>query len=447
MTNQFAMVTKTTLSYSSYTDYFSSFLRHQFQTGAGAEQESHVTPNPENLNHHFSHHFPTQTIEKTDLFLLTLTLTPHLSPSLLDRLFAELLGEGNFPQLGGVRGKQHRGILPTGEMALFLLAKDDPEQRMHIQQEYLSPQYWLFQDQILSLEPPLPGEPRLSGKLLLHPEYVELFTIGAISPPRFSTDFPAQHLDTKQEWEDLVLHPHTWQQVQSLQHWLEYGNKLLEDWGMARQFKPGYRVLFYGPPGTGKTLTASLLGKYTGRKVYRIDLSMVVSKYIGETEKNLSKLFDKAEHKDWILFFDEADALFGKRTGVRDAHDRYANQEISYLLQRVEDYNGLAILASNLKQNIDEAFVRRFQAIIHFPLPRPGERLLLWQKALPHPVSFDQSVDLKAIAGRYELSGADIMNIMHYCCLEAMARECPVLSQAVLTEGIQRELRKLGKGG
>lgn len=443
------MPTKTTIPLppNTCTHYLESFLRHQFQPAKeGTEDEPRHSPVSDGLLAHFSHHFPTQQIGKRDIFLLSLALIPHLAPDLLDRLFAELLGEGNFPQLGGVRGKQHRGILPTGEMALFLLAKDDPEQRMQIQQKYLSPPYWLFRDQVLFLEPPVGSEPRLSGKLLMHSEYVELFTTGSISPPQFSMSFPAQHITTQQEWDDLVLHPYTRQQVQSLQNWLEYGHHLLNDWDMGRKVKPGYRVLFYGPPGTGKTLTATLLGKYTGREVYRIDLSMVVSKYIGETEKNLSKLFDKAEHKDWILFFDEADALFGKRTGVRDAHDRYANQEIAYLLQRVEDYDGLVILASNLKENIDEAFLRRFQSIIHFPLPRPGERLLLWEKTLPSSVSLSEDVNLKQLADRFELSGADILNIVHYCCLETMAQKRQILSQAALVEGIQRELRKLGKG-
>ena len=128
------------------------------------------------------------------------------------------------------------------------------------------------------------------------------------------------------------------------------------------------RILFIGVPGTGKKTLASLIGQQSGKEVYRIDLSMVVSKYIGETEKNFKKIFDAAENKNWILFFDEADALFGKRTNVRDAHDRYANQEIAYLLQRMENYNGLVILATNMKNNIDEAFKRRFQTIISFPL-------------------------------------------------------------------------------
>ena len=127
-------------------------------------------------------------------------------------------------------------------------------------------------------------------------------------------------------------------------------------------------ILLIGAPGTGKKTLASLIGQQLGKDVYRIDLSMVVSKYIGETEKNLSKIFDAAEHKNWILFFDEADAMFGKRTDVRDAHDRYANQEVNYLLQRIENYNGLVILATKMKNNIDKAFTRRLQSIIHFPI-------------------------------------------------------------------------------
>lgn len=428
--------------------YIEYFLYHYFrQTQAEESMQSVFQTDSDALLPYFKRYFSAQTLSPPDLLLLSLSLAPHLDPSLLDRIFAETFGEGDFPQLGGVRGKQHRGILPTGETALFLLAKDAPEERQKVIQEYLSPGYWLFKEQILVLEPPLPGEPRLSGKLLMQPEYVELFTTGRVNPPAFSMDFPAQRLETRQEWDDLVLHPNTRRQVQQLLHWLEYGERLLQDWGLGRKVAPGYRVLFYGPPGTGKTLTAALLGKSTGREVYRVDLSLVVSKYIGETEKNLAGLFNKAEHKDWVLFFDEADALFGKRTGVRDAHDRYANQEISYLLQRVETYNGLVILASNFMDNIDEAFLRRFQSVIHFPQPRPVERLLLWQKVLPQAVSLHTDVDLRAIAEQYTLSGADIVNVVHFCCLQAMAKSSNALTREELTEGIHRELQKLGKGG
>jgi SpoVK/Ycf46/Vps4 family AAA+-type ATPase len=136
-----------------------------------------------------------------------------------------------------------------------------------------------------------------------------------------------------------------------------------------KRLKAGFKALFMGPPGTGKTTTALILGRKFNQPVYRIDLSKVVSKYIGETEKNLELVFANAENKDWILFFDEADVLFGKRTDIKDSNDRYANQEVSYLLQRMEEYNGLTILATNMKNNIDDAFTRRFQSVVLFPKP------------------------------------------------------------------------------
>ena len=431
-----------TISHLDYFRYFETFLRQAFsEPSTDIDRDLEILY--KQLEKHLRSHFSNHPLGKMEIFLLILTLLPHLDPAYYDQVFTELFGEGNAPQLGGVRGQQHRGILPTGEMALFLLVGGDMEKRPSLQQQYLSNQHWFFREKILYLDLPPSGEPRLSGKLVLADEYVDLFLTGEMGKPIFSMDFPAQRIITQQEWEDLVLHPHTLQHVKNLQHWLHYGQRLLEDWGMARKFKRGYRALFYGPPGTGKTLTASLLGKHANRDVYRVDLSMVISKYIGETEKNLSKLFDKAEHKDWILFFDEADALFGKRTGVRDAHDRYANQEISYLLQRVENYDGLVILASNLRENIDKAFLRRFQALVHFPRPRPSERKKLWQKAFPPVVELDSRVDLQALAHEYEFTGADIMNIVHYCCLRTIASSSQVITQQRLLEGIQRELQKL----
>src|SRR4029077_7397773 len=159
-------------------------------------------------------------------------------------------------------------------------------------------------------------------------------------------------------------------ELDEIKQWVLHGSTLLHGWNMRHKLQPGFTSLFYGHPGTGKTLSACLLGKHCGCDVYKIDLSLIVSKYIGETEKNLGRIFDVAEHKGWILFFDEADALFGKRTRVSDSHDRFANQEISFLLQRIEEFDGVVILASNIKENIDDAFVRRFHSVVHFPMPK-----------------------------------------------------------------------------
>ena len=170
-----------------------------------------------------------------------------------------------------------------------------------------------------------------------------------------------------------------------------------------------------------------------------------MSKYIGETEKNLSRLFHKAEHKNWILFFDEADALFGKRTDIRDAHDKYANQEVAYLLQRIEGYQGLVILATNQRGNIDDAFARRFQSLIHFPMPRPEERYGIWCKAFPEQIEIAPDIDWRQVAARFELAGASIMNITHYCALEVLADQSLFLDSKRLEAAILREYVKEGK--
>ena len=192
------------------------------------------------------------------------------------------------------------------------------------------------------------------------------------------------------------------------------------------QFYPVYGFLFWLP-------------------VFRIDLSMVVSKYIGETEKNLSRIFDQAERRSWILFFDEADALFGKRTDTNNAHDRYANQEVSYLLQRIETFDGIAILASNRRHNVDEAFLRRFESVIHFPMPRPEERLRLWQQSMPSRAVLAPDLDLAYFAKTYELSGGAILNAIRFAALRALDTEGVLLVEDV-REGVERELGKEGRG-
>ncbi len=377
--------------------------------------------------------------------ILLIALAPHVQPDFFDEIIKkEIPHAGDFPKFGGTRGKQFRGFIPTGQTALFILAGDETSKQIEIRSLF-SEEHLFAQKKILWLDEVPPGEPRMSANIILSQEYVEVFTTGKVARPRFGMRFPAQYIETKMDWEDLVLSKDTLDQVRELETWVKYGELLLSEYGMSKRVKPGYRALFHGPPGTGKTLTATLIGKHTSREVYRIDLSMVVSKYIGETEKNLSNLFAKADNKDWILFFDEADALFGKRTNVKDAHDKYANQEVAYLLQRIEEYNGLVILASNFKSNIDEAFLRRFQAIIHFPMPKARERLKLWRKALPEKFQFDSNVNIEKIAQKYELSGSGITNVIHYTCLSALEKNTSKLSSDMLLAGIKREFFKEGR--
>ncbi len=377
--------------------------------------------------------------------LVMMALAPHLRPGFFNTIISGFLPEGgDLPEFGGVKGSDHRAILPTGETARFILAGNDLARSIEVQR-LLSGEHWLARKRILWLEPVRAGEPVMSGRLCIDPELVEWVTLGSVGRPRFGMEFPAQAIETEMTWDDLVLHPNTMRQIHEIENWIKHNDTVLEDWGMKTKLKRGYRALFYGPPGTGKTLTATLLGKYTGKDVFRIDLSRVVSKYIGETEKNLATLFEKAEYKEWVLFFDEADALFGKRTDIRDAHDRYANQEVSYLLQRIEGYHGLVILATNKRSNLDDAFVRRFQAIIHFPMPRPEERCRIWQHAFPAQIEIAAEIDWQQVAARFELAGAGIMNVTHYCALEALADGSRRLDLKRLEAAILREYVKEGK--
>lgn len=377
--------------------------------------------------------------------VLMLTLAPHLEPGFFSKLLAKHLpAGGDLPEFGGVKGANHRGVLPTGETAQFVFGGDDLTKRIEIQ-HVLSGDHWLARRHLLWVESVSHGEPAMSGKLVLDPEFVEQVTLGHVSQPCYSGEFPAELISTQLCWDDLVLHPGTWQQIREIENWINHNDTLMHEWGMSKRIKPGYRTLFYGPPGTGKTLTATLLGKHTGRHVFRIDLSRVVSKYIGETEKNLERLFAKAENKSWILFFDEADALFGKRTDIRDAHDKYANQEVSYLLQRIEGYNGLVVLASNQRANIEDAFVRRLQNIIHFPMPRPEERYEIWRKTFPQQITLSDDIDWRQIASRHELSGAGILNVTQFCAVEMLAKSVLHLDLKSLETAIQREYVKEGK--
>ena len=308
--------------------------------------------------------------------------------------------------------------------------------------DYFSETHFFNKKDILYIENALVGEPMMSGKLVLFPEIIYQLTTGDVPPPKLSTQFPAEKLETQLDWNDLILSEKTLRQIKELEMWLQHNDHLFKDWGMEKRLKAGYRVLFHGPAGTGKTLTASLLGKYTNKPVYRVDLSTVVSKYIGETEKNLSNLFNKAAHKDWILFFDEADAIFGKRTNVRDAHDKYANQEVSYLLQRVESHPGLIILASNFRDNIDEAFTRRFQSIIAFEMPGPKERAVIWKTNLPEKLKISKEIDWEEISKKYELTGSNILNIIQFCCLQVLNEKSETLTFKILQQGIKREFLK-----
>lgn len=377
--------------------------------------------------------------------LLMLAIIPHIQPHLLDVFFTSNKNNGRgYTEFGGIKANRHSGFIPTIETAMFILAGNDLSKRFSLHSLF-EPDHIFYAHNILTLDKGQQNESFYSSSINVSDEYIDYFTTGKIRKPQFSTEFPAKQLQTNMTWDDLVVDEYTAQQLDELRIWMQHSRVLMQDWGMSKILKPGYKALFYGPPGTGKTLTAALLGKQFGLDVYRIDLSMVISKYIGETEQNLEKVFKKAEHKNWILFFDEADALFGKRTNISDAHDKYANQEISYLLQRLEEYAGMVILASNMRNNVDEAFTRRLQTIIAFNKPQFKERLRLWENAFSKECIPPSKEEIVRIAQQYDLAGGSIINVIQYASLLSLNRGDKSITTEDLLSGIRKEYRKEGK--
>jgi hypothetical protein len=256
-------------------------------------------------------------------------------------------------------------------------------------------------------------------------------------------DSLAQRLDPKATWDDLVLPPGQTDLLRQIAEQVRHRHTVYEDWGFAAKMNRGLGIstLFAGPSGTGKTMAAEVIANELRLNLYRIDLSAVVSKYIGETEKNLRRLFDAAEDGGAILFFDEADALFGKRSEVRDSHDRYANIEINYLLQRMEAYRGLAILATNAKSFLDEAFLRRLRFIADFRFPDVAERKLIWQKVFPPRVPIEQ-LDYDRLA-RLNITGGNIHSIALNAAFLAAKANSSVTMPYVLAAA-ETEVHKLG---
>ncbi len=376
---------------------------------------------------------------------LALSIAPHLRPEVLDVFFGKnQIYDRGFTEFGGVVDKNHSGFLPTGQTLCFITTATNPEFRGEIIQ-ILGRESILMKEQVLLLGETDNYVPRFNGTLTLSDRWFNYFMTGEHTQVENSATFPAQKITTNMEWEDIVLDDLVMEQVMEINTWLEHGSTLMKDWGLMKKIKPGYRALFYGSPGTGKTLTATLLGKASGRDVYKVDLSMIVSKYIGETEKNLSKIFDIAQHKNWILFFDEADALFGKRTAANSSNDRHANQQTAYLLQRIEDFPGVVILASNLSANMDDAFTRRFQSIIHFTIPSVEERHQLWKSAFSGTCKLSDEIDLYKIAEEYELAGGSIINVLRYCAMSAIRRNDSTVTRQELLSGIRKEFKKENK--
>jgi ATP-dependent 26S proteasome regulatory subunit len=256
----------------------------------------------------------------------------------------------------------------------------------------------------------------------------------------------ARKIRLRYSWDDIILPADQIHLLQEIVDTVRGRSLVLETWGVGEKLtsSAGVAALFAGQPGTGKTMAAEIIAAELGLDLYKIDLATVVSKYIGETEKNIEKIFKEAERSNVILFFDEADALFGKRSEVKDAHDRYANIEISYLLQRMESYDGVTILATNLRANLDEAFTRRLQFLVDFPFPDEADRLRIWQALFPGRVPRAADLDFPMLARRYKMTGANIRNVLVNAAYLAAA-DSKMVTMSHLLHATFRELQKMGR--
>jgi len=377
--------------------------------------------------------------------VLMLALLPHLRPQALDVfLIQNDASKHRFTEFGGAEGGTHGGFRPTRETALFLLGGENMDRRLAALQLF-APQAPLQARRILEAAEE-PGETGPWAPLTVSQRWIARLTTGTTAAPRFAPLFPAQLLETPYVLKEVVVGQVVREELDDLLTWVRNEKLLMEGWGLRKHLKPGYRALFHGPPGTGKTMAAAALGKELGLPVYRVDLSRVVSKWVGETEKNLGALFDQAADGDMLLFFDEADALFGKRGDTQSANDRHANQQIAYLLQRIEDCPGVVILASNLKANIDAAFARRFQAMVYFPMPDAAARLTLWQMVFAEPRrKLAAGVSLEGLARRYQLSGGEMINILRRLSVHALIDDTGYVPETRIAEAIARELASSGR--
>lgn len=416
---------------------------NSLEEGAEPDDLDKIAPAGEQAYGIYGNFIQENELKEADRLLLILCFAAQYSPQILDAFLQKRTDNtGVSREVGGAYSRENGQFIPTLQTALFLLSGGN-EAQIAAYYHYFQNNHFLFREQIITLEGISQNYDYLAGYVIrLEKSYFDYFLIG--KKPRLdgSSNFPATLLETDKKFEDLILPDTTRDQLESLMNFIRFRKELFLESDVIGKIKPGFTTLLYGRPGTGKTLTVSVIGKHLGVDVYIVNLSRVVSKYIGETEKNLEKIFERLEGKDCILFFDEADALFGKRTEVKDAKDRYANQEVAYLLQRIERCSCPVILASNYKQNLDDAFKRRILTFIHIPPPESHERLQMWQKGLPSSFQYEPVNLPEKLANDYPLTGANISNVIKLGCIQAMSEGTKEVTLERLEGYIHQEMRK-----
>ena len=416
----------------------------------------------ENISNHFSE-IDHQLTNEDDKLILLLALTRYLYPVILNKFRSVQLQFPDLQFIGGRIGEADKCFIPTVRTALFTIAGIDYGRQQEIIRNSFRHDSDLFRLNILKT---FGADPLMEDTSLeCTPEFLHKITTGEDYEYNFTSDFPASIVKPRETWDDLVLSYDQLEKINDLKLAAAHHQRLLDHPGFGYRFKKNIIALFTGDPGTGKTLTAGLLGQYLDLPVYKIDLSRIVSKWVGETTKNLRNLFDIAENKNWILFFDEADSIFGKRTqGSGQSNDQYHNQDISYLLQRIDSYNGFIILSTNLSSNMDKAFNRRIDHEIIFRVPDKEIRKKLWENAFSKAnLSFKNSpqkqkptrhdflsggwddhdigINLSEIADFWDnATGATINKVMKRLLIESYENNKTELPSSVVYKAIYTEL-------
>jgi hypothetical protein len=309
-------------------------------------------------------------------------------------------------------GMQKLALSPTHETALFLAAHGNLTARIQLAQVF-EPGHVFYRLSVLDTSSAEPGAPVFSAAYSTATSWRDLFLYGTYRAPRFSPHFPAHLLETPLNWDDLIVTDFTRDKINEAQQSIQAADTLRQAWKLNGIIPQGYRLLLHGDSGQGKTLTATLFGKMLGREVYRIDVSAVASKWVGETMQRLDALFRTAEHKDWILFFDEGDALLQQRSDAGNDSGRYGNMDAAFLLQRIEGFNGIIIVATNLMQNIDRGFIRRFQSTILFKSLDSELQARVWERFWPHnQVQFPTLPNAGHLYLNFPLSPAAICHVI-----------------------------------
>mgnify|MGYP001050586102 CR=1 FL=1 len=380
--------------------------------------------------------------------VLILAALPHVQPTLLNALVKKL--EENAHYLPGRISSQGGTFLPTGRTALFLLAGNNPQEQLLWQSRLFNLHHRLSKKGILTLGEVPKGEPKINGLLQLSESYLHWFINGTPYRPVMDANFPAEKLTTQLNWEDLVVPDKTQRGIDELLDWIKNFTQLKQQsqwWGDRK----GYRCLMYGSPGTGKTLMARLLSKAGNREVWRVDASKIVSKYVGETTKNLQRMFEIARHQDVIMFIDEGEGLFSNRSKeANSAQDTFVNQDIGYLLQAIEEYPGIMLVATNNLSNMDDAFLRRFDTRIEFELPNDQILYQLWKRAL-QPFDLQESINLQELSyyqakenrvknnEHVQVTGAKIALVRDYLTMQAIKKDNWLLTGQELVFALEQK--------